>query len=1104
MRRGIAVVALAVVTCTSALVVAGGGIASADTSATITLSCVAHAPIIGDQSETEAISVSTAAPAAVQPGATFSLTTTFPVDNIAASQSGGTVSSVKNLSYKLPVPANSTFVAATLSGGFNYGGSASATLQGSASTGYVQYSVPGPIPAGQDFQVPALTLQLTATTTVGATISPKLGGTSLTDPGFTTTAVVTSPISANVETDCYPTDPNPVWSTTTVVADDHSPPVITISTPADGGQYPQGQSIAASYSCDDGQFGSGVASCEGTVANGAPIDTGALGAHTFTVNAVDQKGNSSSTTHTYDVVPPGNDTTPPSITITTPPDGAAYAQGTVVNAAYSCTDNESGLQSCTGDVANGAAIDTGTVGPHTFTVSALDNEGNPHRVLHAYRVVPLATQQNWVSGDVTNRMPVACDTLFSAFHESIPTSSNLAPVSAAGGTQFAWSMAIADDVIPSFNNATNLLYRWKKPANGHFVSAAFTGAGNKVNGTAITINPDGTLQLTIASVTDQSILGIGDDHFNPPPFRAVIQVDGAPGTVVQNMFDYFQLTTTLGGTSHCPAGDPTFSNRVNAVLTSTTVVDATPPTITVTSPVQGAVYAPGATVPFSYSCADNAGTPSCNGDLPSGTPIDTSTSGPHQLSVTSVDAAGNTAHTWVTYSVANPAASVGDATVVEGAGPLTFTISLSNPSQKPVVVNYTTVDGSAHQPGDYTATSGAATFAPGTLTQTVDVPVIDDHAWSGDRTLSMSLVSAVNATASAVDGTGTIVEDDPPPVAVADASAHEGPGAALDFAVSLGADPNFPVTVSYETSDGSAHAPGRYAAASGTLSFSPGGPLTQHVVVPVVDDAVYNEGASADPTQTMTLTASTANGVSADGLGTIVDDETRPAVLNIGSATIREGDTFTRTVKLGVTLNEIATQTVTVHYATAPGSAHVGTDFTAKSGTLTFKPGQIYKPVSIPVKGDLLNEGDESFTVQLSSPANAVIDHATGTVVIRDDDNPSASGTEASISDVSGSEGSGLKKKTTLSFIVSLNQRPSSTVTLKYHTVSGTANTLDYVAKSGTLTFTTKQVAKVVTIQVNADTAQEPDETFTVVIDTPSGPVTITGASGTGTIVNDD
>jgi hypothetical protein len=57
--------------------------------------------------------------------------------------------------------------------------------------------------------------------------------------------------------------------------------------------------VAAGYTCGDG--GSGVASCTGTVANGANINTSSAGAKAFVVNATDHAGNSSSASVSYTV-----------------------------------------------------------------------------------------------------------------------------------------------------------------------------------------------------------------------------------------------------------------------------------------------------------------------------------------------------------------------------------------------------------------------------------------------------------------------------------------------------------------------------------------------------------------------------------------------------------------------------------------------------------------------------------------------------------------------------------------------------------------------------------------------------------------------------------
>jgi len=84
---------------------------------------------------------------------------------------------------------------------------------------------------------------------------------------------------------------------------DKMPPTITITSPAANATYNLNGSVGASYACADG--GSGLASCQGPVANGKPIDTSSPGPKTFTVNATDIVGNSSPLTVTYSVISGG-------------------------------------------------------------------------------------------------------------------------------------------------------------------------------------------------------------------------------------------------------------------------------------------------------------------------------------------------------------------------------------------------------------------------------------------------------------------------------------------------------------------------------------------------------------------------------------------------------------------------------------------------------------------------------------------------------------------------------------------------------------------------------------------------------------------------------
>ncbi|MFI0797788.1 von Willebrand factor type A domain-containing protein [Amycolatopsis lurida] len=109
-----------------------------------------------------------------------------------------------------------------------------------------------------------------------------------------------------------------------------------------------------------------------------------------------------------------------------------------------------------------------------------------------------------------------------------------------------------------------------------------------------------------------------------------------------------------------------------------------------------------------------------------------------------------------------------------------------------------------------------------------------------------------------------------------------------------------------------------------------------------------------------------------------------------------------------------------------------------------------------------------------------------------------------SIDDVTVGEGSG-GAQVPATFTVSLLGGPSpNPVTVQYATANGTASApADYTAASGMVTFAPGQTARPVTVLVNPDTVDEPNETFTVNLSAPSGAGLI-DATGVGTIVDDD
>ncbi|MGN6558028.1 MAG: hypothetical protein ACTHLH_08480, partial [Solirubrobacterales bacterium] len=88
------------------------------------------------------------------------------------------------------------------------------------------------------------------------------------------------------------------------------PPVINIVSPAGGATFTLGQAVTANYSCTPQEIAS-IESCAGPVANGALIDTSTVGQHSFTVEAEDNTGGTSSKTVKYTVLSPAPVPGPP-------------------------------------------------------------------------------------------------------------------------------------------------------------------------------------------------------------------------------------------------------------------------------------------------------------------------------------------------------------------------------------------------------------------------------------------------------------------------------------------------------------------------------------------------------------------------------------------------------------------------------------------------------------------------------------------------------------------------------------------------------------------------------------------------------------------------
>ena len=206
-------------------------------------------------------------------------------------------------------------------------------------------------------------------------------------------------------------------------------------------------------------------------------------------------------------------------------------------------------------------------------------------------------------------------------------------------------------------------------------------------------------------------------------------------------------------------------------------------------------------------------------------------------------------------NVSPPSVSIAGVSVTKGktgtTTNATFTVSLSAASALPVTVNYATAnDSTGANPAntnesDYKPiTNGKLTISPGQMKGTFTVLIFGNSTYDLPETFLVNLMTPTNATlGNKITATGTIKNNNPmPKISLSSPSVIESsdPAATVQavFQVTLTGATDVPVTVAYATANGTAVAGTAYTAQSGTLTFTPGGPTTQTVVVSVSGSAV--------------------------------------------------------------------------------------------------------------------------------------------------------------------------------------------------------------------------------------------------------------------------
>ena len=296
-------------------------------------------------------------------------------------------------------------------------------------------------------------------------------------------------------------------------------------------------------------------------------------------------------------------------------------------------------------------------------------------------------------------------------------------------------------------------------------------------------------------------------------------------------------------------------------------------------------------------------------------------------------------------------------------------------------------------------------------------------------------------------------------------------------------------------------------ALSGTVSFT-GAETTETITISVVGDTLV------EPNEDFSVTLSGATGgatiSNATSTGTITNDDTSNVSVAVAPTSVTEDGagnlvyTFTRTG----TSSE--TPALTIDF-TVGGSAGFSTDYTqtgaatfnATTGTVTFLAGLNTATVTVDPSADGAAEPNETVDLTVTAGAGYNVGApalASGTI-LNDD-----AGTSVAISPLTLTQAEGNTGTTpATSFTFTVTRTGSTATDVNYTLNHITTTAADFTgALSGTVSFTGAETTETITISVVGDTLVEPNEDFSVTLSGATGGATISNATSTGTITNDD
>lgn len=348
-----------------------------------------------------------------------------------------------------------------------------------------------------------------------------------------------------------------------------------------------------------------------------------------------------------------------------------------------------------------------------------------------------------------------------------------------------------------------------------------------------------------------------------------------------------------------------------------------------------------------------------------------------------------------------------------GSTPLPFDVTIDPPSLTPITLSINTAPlsepNAAVSDQDYLSTSKQVVIPAGAMNTTIDIFMLGDDQPEPDEVFNLLITNtSPNAFIVNEEVTGTILNDDAPSAfTITPTGPLDEASGSVIFTVTLVPARTVPITVAYQTVDGTAVSGTGldFLPSSGLLLF-PANVDTATLEVTLLDDAQYEDPNDATPAikenEFFTIELTTDSPF-ADALTEfdieIIDNELAASgsTLEIGDVSVAEGscpDVSAEepcgqfvTAVFQVSVNPPNVGAISVDYTTVALSASEDVDFLPVSGTLTIPANATSATIEVEVQADRAVEGDESFDLVLSNPVGTVnVKDNRGRGTIQDDD----------------------------------------------------------------------------------------------------------------------